>query len=153
MRSSAWALIQHAWCLYKKGSLDTRTQEEDDVRQKIHVTGLRPQNTEVCRDRCRLRGHRPSTCRASTALPTPDLQLLASGQLRDGSCLLFFKHPSLWCFVRAARGNESRVLIPRPGGVTLHGKRDSAGTVESCPQAAGAGPRAKVTFEADRAPL
>ena len=58
----------------------------------------------------------------------------------------------------AARGNEYRVLIPRPGGVTLHGERDSAGTVESCPQAAGAGPdtkateaepRAKVTFEAD----
>lgn len=79
----------------------------------------------------------------------------------------FFKHPSLWCFVMAARGNEYRVLIPRPGGVTLHGERDSAGTVESCPQAAGAGPdtkatgagpdtkateaepRAKVTFEAD----
>ena len=70
----------------------------------------------------------------------------------------FFKHPSLWCFVMAARGNEYRVLIPRPGGVTLHSERDSAGTVESCPQAAGAGPdtkateagpRAKVTFEAD----
>ena len=33
VRSSAWALIQHAWCLYKKGSLDTRTQEEDDVAE------------------------------------------------------------------------------------------------------------------------
>ena len=140
------------------GRLDTRTQEEDDVeaedsRDPAEYRSLQGPLHRIPKSAGTTAG-REDTVPAPAGRARPRQRLISDFWPLE-SCEMAMppvnKHPSLRCFVTAARGDEYRVLIPRPRGVTLHGEKDSAGAVESCPQATSARPDTKATEAEPRA--